>query len=257
MNALTEVDSSVYDKDYYLKINDGWREFEQGKLPERLRKAIAFAGTRFNGKKILDIGFGRGELLIHLAKQGAQCFGIDYSKASVEIATQYAKEQKVQVSFLQQEVKNMDFPQGFFDVVFMLDVVEHLTDEQLEKCLDSIEHSLSKDGVVVIHTMPNKFLAVPFYLVSKLTKTKRGVNQEAHVNEQTPFSLKKKLQKFNTQIIMDHEKNYFKNTQFYATHRTKIKPLVDLFLVHDFSKIPVLNLFLAAEIWVVCRKKKE
>ncbi|MDO8625375.1 MAG: hypothetical protein Q7R47_04805, partial [Candidatus Diapherotrites archaeon] len=102
-----------------------------------------------------------------------------------------------------------------------------------------------------------RFLAVPFYALSRLTRTPRGVNEQAHINEQTPFSLRKKLAAFDVKITLAHRSDYFKSTQFYARHRGRIKPLVDVFLVHDFSKIPVLNNFLAAEIWAISRKKAE
>ncbi|MBI4210217.1 MAG: class I SAM-dependent methyltransferase [Candidatus Diapherotrites archaeon] len=251
------VDQKIYDKEYYLKINDGWREFGEGKLSPRFITAIRHTGvTDFSGKNILDIGFGRGELLVHLAKQGANCFGIDYSDASIRIAKKFAEENKASVDLRKMEVGAIKFGEKFFDAVFMLDVVEHLTDEELEKCFSRVSEILADGGVFVIHTMPNRFTALPFYFVSKVTNAKRGINEHVHINEQTPFSLGRKLiEKFDAKITMAHDRSYFKNTQFYAKHRARIKPFVDLFLTHDFSKIPVLNLALASEIWAVARKK--
>ncbi|MCR4368731.1 MAG: class I SAM-dependent methyltransferase, partial [archaeon] len=216
-------------------------------------KAISYAPKNLRGKNVLDIGFGRGEILIHLAKKGANAYGADYSQASVAIAKDAAKKAGVKVKFERKEVTELDYPENFFDAVFMLDVVEHLTDAQLEKCFASVRKSLTKNGVFVIHTMPNKFLAIPFYAVSKITHTKRGVNEEVHINEQTPSSLKSRLKGYDVEIQMAHEKNYFKNTQFYAAHRRLIKPFVDIFLAHDFSKLPVLKYFLASEIWACAR----
>lgn len=253
MMTKKEIDANVYSKEYFLKINDGWGEFGEGKLGLRFLKAISLANMEFSGKNVLDIGFGRGELLVYLAKR-AKCYGIDYSKASVEIATKVAKKNKIKINLEQKDIAELDFPKGYFDAIFMLDIVEHLTDEQLKICFDKVFKILSPKGVFIVHTMPNKFLASPFYLLSKLTGTERGINKEVHINEQTPFSLKNKLKHFNTKIFLAHEKNYFKNTQFYAKHRTVIKPFIDFFLIHDFSKIPILNNFLAAEIWAVCKK---
>ncbi len=254
---VAEVDSKAYDSKYFETVCDGWREFKEGKIGERLEKAARLAKTDFSGKRVLDIGFGRGELLIALAKKGAFCVGIDYAEAGVEIARKAAKAQKVSVQFERKSVTEFDFEPDSFDVVFMLDIVEHLTDEQLQICFEKVRKVLAPGGVFVVHTMPNRFLAAPFYFVSAVTKTKRGVNEEVHINEQTPFSLRGKLSDFDVDIFLAHQKNYFKNTQFYASHRKAIRPFVDVFLTHDFSKIPLLNNFLAAEIWAVCRKKNQ
>lgn len=250
-----EVKESEYDREYFEHVCDGWREFEKGEIGERLKKAVSFAGNDFSGKKVLDIGFGRGELLIYLAKRGAICFGIDYSTASIQIAAEAAEKNKVKVEFTQKSVTEMDFPENFFDAVFMLDVVEHLTDEQLAVCFESVRKSLSPNGVFVVHTMPNRFLALPFYWVSNITKSQRGINEKVHINEQTPGSLRKKLHAFDTRISLAHQPNYFKNTVFYATHKKFIRPFVDVFLCHDFSRVPFLDQFLSSEIWAIARKR--
>jgi 2-polyprenyl-3-methyl-5-hydroxy-6-metoxy-1,4-benzoquinol methylase len=248
---MKKVSSLEYDSNYYLHVNDGWSEFGDGKLSVRMVTAINEAGIDFKGKKVLDIGCGRGELCDFLSKKGAECVGIDYSSSAIKIAKSNFGKKSV---FKKMDCTKMDFQKKSFDAVFMMDIVEHLTPEQLEKTISLVYSFLKPGGFLMLHTMPNAFLAKPFYLVCKITGTKRGVNEKVHINEQTIFSLKKLLGKFENRFFFAHQKNYFKYTSFYASHKKLIRPLVDVFLVHDFSKIPFLNIFLASEIFSISKK---
>ncbi len=255
---MKEVDSKEYSEEYFLSINHGWMDFSTGKLSDFYLKALSFSGLKnLKGKKILDIGFGRGELLVHCSLLGSESHGVDYSSAGVKMASDYALKKKAKIFLQKKDVKEMKFPENYFDAIFMLDIIEHLTPEQLSIAFSKAYKYLKPEGVLVIHTMPNKFLAVPFYFVSKLLGVKRGYNEHVHINEQTPFSLSSELSKigFKTKIKLCHDKTYFKNTNFYAQKKKIIKFFVDIFLVHDFSKIPFFNNFLASEIWAIASKK--
>jgi len=151
----------------------------------------------------------------------------------------------------------MDFKENKFDIIFMLDIVEHLEQKELSETIANCYRILKPQGKLVIHTMPNAFLAKPFYFLCKLTKTTRGINSKVHINEQTIFSLKRLLKKFNVKIKMAHEKNYFKTTMFYAQHRSKVKSIANLLLTRDFSRIPFIRIFIAAEIYAIATKPKK
>jgi len=250
----SESAKKYYDSKYYSKINNGWEEFEQGEIAKRLLKSIEISSTTFKGVKVLDIGCGRGEVCAYLSNLGAECIGIDYSNDAIKIAKKtFGKN----ATFYQMDCTKMNFQQNKFDIIFMLDVVEHLEQKELEKTIANCYSILKPEGKLIIHTMPNAFLAKPFYFICKLTKTQRGINSKVHINEQTVFSLKRLLKKFNTKIQMAHEKNYFKTTMFYAQHRSRIKSIANLFLTRDFSKIPFVRIFLAAEIYVIAKKSKK
>jgi len=248
----TGVNSSQYDEKYYSNVNEGWKEFAQGKVSKRLIKAVELSGKDFKGRNVLDIGCGRGELCSHLAKLGAKCVGIDYSAAAVKIAKKAFKGKGI--DFLRMDCTKLAFPDESFDAVFMMDIVEHLTPKQLGLAVEEARRIIQPGGQLIIHTMPNAFLAKPFYLLCKVTGTKRGVNETVHINEQTTFSLKQLLKNFDTKIFLAHDKDYFKNTVFYSKFRTKARPLLELLFQHDFSKTPILKVFIASEIFVVARK---
>jgi 2-polyprenyl-3-methyl-5-hydroxy-6-metoxy-1,4-benzoquinol methylase len=101
---------NFYNRDYYLKNCGGYEQFKRNKgiiLDDpRLLTAYYIADPHV-GKKILDIGCGRGELSYALARAGADVMGIDYSASAVKIAketfhndTGYEKVQFVNDDFL-------------------------------------------------------------------------------------------------------------------------------------------------------------
>jgi len=88
----------------------------------------------------------------------------------------------------------------------MLDVIEHLHDWELRIVLKSVWESLKPGGMVVVHTAPNKLRWTVLYTVARfLARAFRGeklpyngrsrTDQIVHVNEQTPFSLRRHLRK--------------------------------------------------------------
>ena len=82
------------------------------------------------------MGCGRGEIVLHCARQGMQAVGVDYSTEAIAVAekakgTHTSAEQK-RMQFICNDVENIEFTEPF-DRIFMLDVVEHLYDWELAK----------------------------------------------------------------------------------------------------------------------------
>ncbi len=79
--------------------------------------------------KVFDLGCGSGNLLVALAKEGYDVFGIDTSVPSIELAKQdlgpFGKSERVR------RVDILDYnPPTKFDVVVMDNVIEHLLPDE-------------------------------------------------------------------------------------------------------------------------------
>ena len=81
----TGVPSGTYSREYFLTECNGHEEFQQGRLPSRLQAALAIAGE-LKGKRILDVGCGRGEVVLYCLRQGAEACGVDYSADALVLA---------------------------------------------------------------------------------------------------------------------------------------------------------------------------
>jgi len=216
--------STLYNEDYFLTSCEGYREFieSEGKqLSRRLSAAFAVAEVR-PGMRILDVGSGRGEIVRHCARLGANAYGVDYTAVANQMARQLlVNEQEAvgRMEIAQADAKRLPFPAGSFDRVLMFDIVEHLHPWELHSAFLQARRVLKKHGQLVIHTAPNRWYdryAYPFVrLYRRLTgeggrypKNPRElvpVNVHVHVNEQDILSLPRALRQagFRGQVWLD------------------------------------------------------
>jgi SAM-dependent methyltransferase len=95
-----------------------------GRTRAILKYLDAEVGPPVPGKlrKILDIGSGAGNMAHHLAQYG-QVFGIDYNPRPLPVAQQRG------LPVSQGSGNELPFPDSTFDLVALLDTVEHIPDE--------------------------------------------------------------------------------------------------------------------------------
>jgi SAM-dependent methyltransferase len=174
------VEPDVYTDDYYLTNCHGYEDFVMSggrKVGPRFIKALSLAGD-LRRKRVLDVGCGRGELVIQSAMRGAEAWGIDYAQAAVDIAVRALSSVDMTLRehthAEQMDVKALRFDDGFFDVVFMMDVVEHLYPHELSQAFDELHRTIRPGGLLVMHTSPNKVFEEKVY-----PNYSRRINQAA------------------------------------------------------------------------------
>lgn len=94
--------------------------------------------------KILDVGCGTGYLLKELSRYG-QAFGLDKSKRSLL----YCKKRGLKKIYNIDIERNI-FPNVKFDIITILDVIEHIQDDK--KAMINISKSLKTKGIVIVTT---------------------------------------------------------------------------------------------------------
>jgi SAM-dependent methyltransferase len=109
------------------------------------------------GTKIFEGGCGLGGKVSALHYHGYDAYGVDYAKETVKKVNQYAPELKIKVG----DVRNLSFPDNFFDGYWSLGVIEHFYDGY-EKIVSEMFRVLKPQGYL--------FLAVP--VMSPLRKAK-------------------------------------------------------------------------------------
>lgn len=103
------------------------------------------------GQKVLDYGCGRGFLIPHLLKAGAKVSGCDLSPEAVAYVD---RKFAVTRNFDRATTDTRVWREGTFDAVCLLEVIEHVLDEDLDTVLNDVYRLLSPDGAVIIST-PN------------------------------------------------------------------------------------------------------
>lgn len=209
MSDRPSLSPDLYTKEYFLHACEGYEEFSEThgeRLSRRLSAAFAIAAVQ-PGMKVLDVGCGRGEILRHCARLGADAYGIDYAPVAIDMASKLVEDLgdapgKTGVS--QADAKQLPFPSNYFDRALMFDVVEHLYPWELALCLADIRRTLKPGAIFIVHTAPNvwydryayplvRFVRVLMGQGAKYPQNPRllnvAANAEVHVNEQSQFSL--------------------------------------------------------------------
>jgi len=206
--------SSLYTEEYFLTACEGYDEFlssDGENLSRRLKAAFELASVE-PGMQILDVGCGRGEIVRHCARLGADAYGIDYARVAIQLSREVLSRNGDQapgaMGLVQADAKKLPFPTGVFDRVLMFDVVEHLHPWELHAALLEARRVLKDDGRMIIHTAPNIWYDRYAYPVVRLVRRLMGQgadypanprqflvehNQDVHVNEQSMLSLRRVL----------------------------------------------------------------
>lgn len=101
--------------------------------------------------KVLEVGAGFGETLFYLKQKGiaTEAIGLDIFE-DVEKRNQYKKID----NFIFGNIEELDLPQynGYFDVILLADVLEHLIEPAV--VLEKLKNYLKPDGEILV-SMPN------------------------------------------------------------------------------------------------------
>lgn len=204
------VDPSEYDTHYYTTCCAGAHEWSESHGSETAGiYKWALVQTEFAaGQTLLDIGTGRAEVVALAAEQGAKwAIGVEYSPDALELAQQTIAAHGVESTahVVLADARRLPLPAASVDVVTMLDVVEHLTTEELARCFTEVRRCLRPNGRLFIHTFPTSTIYDVTYRVQRNILPWRRHTWPAdprlplerlmHVNEQTPRGLARALRK--------------------------------------------------------------
>jgi len=103
------------------------------------------------GKRILELGCGRGDLSIWLAKQGARVTAIDLGPDLVAAAQALGKINQVDCEFRVGNITELPFESATYDVVIGLAILHHLTEAEVMKSIRECHRVLRPDGIVIFH----------------------------------------------------------------------------------------------------------
>ena len=100
------------------------------------------------GRKILDIGCAEGGVLEVIENAGFDCTGLEHSEHRVEYAKKTGSKK---IKFIHGDIETKKLGNKF-DVILMLDVIEHLENKQA--ALENIKQALLPKGICIISFPP-------------------------------------------------------------------------------------------------------
>jgi cyclopropane fatty-acyl-phospholipid synthase-like methyltransferase len=267
------VDSKLYNKEYFESI-DGAHYFAEDKTAPKFIYAVNISGLT-KGNSALDIGCGRGDLMMALAKKGAEVTGIDYSTDALAIAQKAIDKQPAEIKnklqVLHSNATSLNFLNQTFDYIFMTDLVEHLYPHELKQCFEECKRVLKPKGKLIVHTAPNRWyndFGYPLWeqpinkilnllfgqkLLTRPIRTE--IDFKVHINEQTIISLKKHLAQtgFNSKTWLGME--YVVPAKKDST-RMQLLEISRQILCHAYplSLLPPLKFIFCNDIWAIAKK---
>ncbi len=132
-------------------------------------KCLAFlqeyAGGALTGLRMLDVGCGRGDLVLRLRGAGARAFGVEIESRYLEsgkVLNQLVDEDGPILSVIEPGAR-YPYPDGYFDMIASFVVLEHVAD------LDALAAEIARvlrPGARTIHLLPSKYRPVePHYFL--------------------------------------------------------------------------------------------
>jgi len=158
----------VIEKDYFLFLN-----------PDRIKKVKRLKKRG----RILDIGFGHGDFLFDMSKEGWEVYGNEISKTGYD----FAREKLGLKNIYNSDLLSLDFPENYFDVVTMWHTLEHMKKPQ--ETLRRINRILKDDGVLIIECPDFSSLQSRFFKDKWF-----GLDLPRHLYQLSPKILKKLLE---------------------------------------------------------------
>ncbi|MBI5413853.1 class I SAM-dependent methyltransferase [Candidatus Peregrinibacteria bacterium] len=133
--------------DFTSQFHELYFTYQFGDLiVDKLKKYFGSAHT------VLDYGCGTGDIIPHLLRLGVDVTGIDFSPESVELVNnKFNNEPHFRGAFCLDEVLKKNEK---FDAIMLVEVIEHLDDEYLDRTFEDIKKLIAKDGILIV-TTPN------------------------------------------------------------------------------------------------------
>jgi len=178
---------------------------QDGLTKDRIKIALEFIPKNTN--KILDIGAGYGFIEEFLsANKNIEIYGNDISSKAISNLSERFKG-----NFRVESIYQMSYPKSFYDVVLMLEMLEHVPPSKTFNVLGKIREFLKVGGAVIISVPTNEGL------------DKMNDNPNRHVRMYTEDLIKAELKIVGFEVIKLKSIYAFKN--FY-----KLKKLLSSYL---------------------------
>ena len=177
---------------------DWWNKTGNYKLLHKLNPLrLEYISSRIEikNKKVLDIGCGGGILSEELCKMGAKVTGIDSSKKSINIAKKHAKEQDLEIEYINASILDAS-NLGDYDCVVCFEMIEHV--HEPKKIIEKIGTITQKKSHLFMSTINRNlksFIFAKIFAEYILNVVPRGTHQYAKFI--TPYELHNILEEHN------------------------------------------------------------
>lgn len=164
LNPMPSPDSlhAIYDYDTYIDSTNNNLFLQEYFLEMAMTHC-------FGIEEVLEVGCGTGEFLSFLEKKGMRVTGVEFAESADRV--------KFNGKLYYGRIEDIDFRGEVFDLIFVLNVIEHLTDPLT--ALKKLRKTLKNDGILILRH-PNSdlffnifyktFIEIPKFLLFRIRK---------------------------------------------------------------------------------------
>jgi 2-polyprenyl-3-methyl-5-hydroxy-6-metoxy-1,4-benzoquinol methylase len=135
-----------------LEVQEADRDFHDAHREDIADNIEQLLGRPLKYLSVLDIGCGWGQTMKYLAAKGARCSGFDPAPEAVAYVQSFG------IECVRAGMEKMDVFEGrHFDVVLLMNVLEHLSDPV--QVIEGIYNTVLANGGVLVVEVPNEFNA--------------------------------------------------------------------------------------------------
>jgi len=195
---------------------------------------------------VLDAGCGSGNTLLEFAKKVQYIVGIDCNEECIKFLEQKIDDLQIKnvlakkLDLLEISSLNLEFSR-----IIMTEVIEHLTEEYLEKMLREMDKVINPDGKILITTPNYKSLWPSIETILDFFKLLPKLEEEQHIVKYDWKKLSEIIKQTNYRVITKGTLNWI--SPFIASFTPT---LADKISYLEFSKVIFGNLF-----YVVLKRK--
>ncbi|GAA1539234.1 class I SAM-dependent methyltransferase [Actinomadura kijaniata] len=110
------------------------------------------------GMEVLDLGCGYGRIANHLAGRGCRVTGLDVVPALLDRARRDAREQGLDVAYVEGDMRNLEWTGRFDRVVCWFTTFGYFDDEGNRRVLREVARALRPGGRLLLETMNRDWL---------------------------------------------------------------------------------------------------
>lgn len=210
-----KIKSSLLSKEYdmWWKHLDSLKRDAKRRSQERMCYEKVLSSIEItNGKKILDIACGWGELLALAKEKGLEVSGIDISKTAIKLAKKRINGGNLQIA----QAEKLPFKENTFDYIVCIGSLEHFDSPQ--KALKEMSRVIRPSGKIFIR-VPNLYFLGHIYMALRYGIFPSEGGQDFSERFSTKLGWKDLIEKNKLKVNKINKYNFI-----YATK--KVNPVV-------------------------------
>jgi len=133
---LKKGDKGAFDKNWKNRPEADYIHWIKGKPKNQIQLAFRNHWNLFQeimkgqmkGRRVLEVGCGRGSMSAYFAYNGYYCTLLDSSKSVIDTAKDIFKRHNLSAGFNVGDALNLPYNDGSFDLVFSIGLLEHFKD---------------------------------------------------------------------------------------------------------------------------------